>query len=87
MVGLFAWVRSRLRDLLFMRRLERCFKKLKYTQHHIVSFPRFYHILKCEEFEVFNPDWKYIVFLFHYHNSTIHPDYHLVIRFLRWLQS
>jgi hypothetical protein len=74
-------------DWLYKRRLKACFEKLKYEQLYLVDFPRFYHVLKCEELAELNPDWKQVVLLFHMHHSTIGFDDHLVIHFMRWLQS
>jgi hypothetical protein len=76
-----------LRDWLLRRRIEKCFEKLKYEQRVLVEYPRFYLITKCGEMTELNPDWKHVVFLFHLNHSTVDFDDHLVIRFLRWLQS
>jgi hypothetical protein len=78
---------GRLSDLIARRRLGKCFKRLKYEQLRVVDFPRFYLITKCEEFEAFNPDWRYVVFLFHLHHTSIGPGDHLVVHFLRWLRG
>jgi hypothetical protein len=74
-------------DWVFKKKLERCFKRLKREQLHVVDFPRFYHIIKCEELEAFNPDWRHVVFLFHLHHASVGPGDHLVVQFLRWLRG
>jgi hypothetical protein len=77
-----------LRDWLEKRRIGECFGKVKYEQHHLVDMPRFYLVAtKCPELAEFDPDWKHIVFLFHMHHAIVDPDDHLVIHFLRSLQS
>ena len=78
-----AWVK----DWYFLRRLGSCFEKLKREQHRVAEFPRFYHVLKCEELEAFNPDWKQIVLLFLLNHTYIDPDNHYVIHYLRWLRD
>jgi hypothetical protein len=77
----------RVTDWLYLRRLKTCFGKLKHEQLHLVEMPRFYLITKCEELAEFNPDWKHIMFLFHLNNTSIDPDDHVIIHFMRWLQS
>ena len=84
MLGRF---RSWLGDWFRMRRLGKCFERLKSEQLYLVGFPRFYLITKCPELSSFNPDWKQVVLLFHMHHSTVGFDDHVVISFLRWLRD
>jgi transposase len=82
--GVLSRLSSWLADRLYERRLGECFKKLKH-EHHDLGFMRFYLATKCPDLNVLTPDWKRLVYLFHLHNTTVDPDDHLVIRFLRWL--
>jgi hypothetical protein len=75
-----------LSDWFAKRRLGECFKKLKH-EHHDLGFIRFYLATKCPDLNVFNPDWKHLVYLFHLHSTTVDPDDHVVIHFLRQLRD
>jgi hypothetical protein len=84
-VGVFGWLVGWFVDWRFRRRVGGCFERLKVEQFFI-GRTRFYLVAKCVELAGLS-DWEYSVFLFHYHETTVDFDDHLVIRFLRWLQS
>jgi hypothetical protein len=79
-------VLARVSDWIAKRRVGKCFEKLKYEQHGL-GFTRFYLTTKCPELGTLSPDWKRLAYLFHLHHTSIGPDDHMVIHFLRWLQS